>query len=46
MSNLRRARPTPTVCWHLDEMVIKAGGNRMWSWRAVNDEGDVLDVLL
>jgi putative transposase len=46
VSNLRRARPTPTGCWHLDELVVKAGGKRMWSWRAVNDEGDVLDVLL
>ncbi len=30
-------------CWHLDEMVVKVGGKRMWLWRAVEDEGEVLD---
>ena len=45
-SNLRRARPAPTGRWHLDEMVVKVGGKRMWLWRAVDDEGEVLDVLL
>ena len=45
-SNLRRARPAPTGRWHLDEMVVKVGGKRMWLRRAVDDEGEVLDVLL
>ena len=45
-SNLRRSRPPPTGRWHLDEMVVKVGGKRMWLWRAVDDEGEVLDVLL
>jgi putative transposase len=45
-SNLRRSRPPPTARWHLDEMVVKVGGKRMWLWRAVDDEGEVLDVLL
>ena len=45
-SNLRRARPAPTGRWHLDEMMVKVGGKRMWLWRAVDDEGEVLDVLL
>jgi len=45
-SNPRRARPAPTACWHLDEMVVKVGGKRVWLWRAVDDEGEVLDVLL
>jgi putative transposase len=44
--NLRRTRPAPTGRWHLDEMVVKVGGMRMWLWRAVDDEGEVLDVLL
>ena len=44
-SNLRGARPAPTGRWHLDEMVVKVGGKRMWLWRAVDDEGEVLDVL-
>jgi len=44
--NLRRSRPTPSGHWHLDEMVAKIGGRRMWLWRAVDDEGEVLDVLV
>jgi putative transposase len=43
--NLRRSRPKPTVRWYLDEMVVKIRGRRMWVWRAVNDEGEVLDML-
>jgi transposase-like protein len=27
-------------------MVCKIGGRRMWLWRAVDDEGEVLDVLV
>ena len=27
-------------------MVVKIGGKRRWLWRAVDDEGEVLDVLL
>lgn len=44
--NLRRHRPTPTGRWHLDEMVVKIGGRRMFLWRAVDDEGEVLDMLV
>lgn len=44
--NLRRSRPKPTGRWHLDEMVVKISGKRMWLWRAVDDEGEVLDVLV
>jgi putative transposase len=44
--NLRRSRCKPTGRWHLDEMMVKVGGMRMWLWRAVDDEGEVLDVLL
>jgi len=44
--NLRRCRATPTGRWHLDEMVVKIGGQRMWLWRAVDDEGEVLDMLV
>jgi putative transposase len=34
--NLRRARPTPSDYWHLDEMVIVIRGKRHWLWRAVD----------
>src|ERR1700712_5128938 len=44
--DLRRRRPRPTSCWHLDEMVVTIGGKRFWLWRAVDSEGEVLDVLV
>ena len=45
-SNLRRSRPRPSPRWHLDEMVIKIRGRNHWLWRAVDDEGEVLDFLV
>jgi hypothetical protein len=44
--NLRRSRPRPTATWHLDEMVVRIGGERMFLWRAVDSEGEVLDMLV
>jgi transposase-like protein len=44
--NLRRSRPKPTGRWHLDEMAVRIGGRRMFLWRAVDDEGEVLDLLV
>ena len=44
--NLRQQRPRPSPRWHLDEMVIKVRGRRHWLWRAVDDEGEVLDFLV
>ncbi len=43
--DLRRRRPRPTARWHLDEMLNTIAGKRHWLWRAVDDEGEVLDVL-
>jgi putative transposase len=45
-ANLRRRRNPPTGRWHLDEMVVKIRGQRMFLWRAVDDEGEVLDMLV
>ena len=45
-ANLLRRRSPPTGRWHLDEMVVKISGRRMYLWRAVDDEGEVLDVLV
>lgn len=45
-ANLRRRRDPPSPRWHLDEMVVRVGGRRMWLWRAVDDEGEVLDMLV
>ena len=39
-------RPTPSDYWHLDEMVIVIRGRRHWLWRAVDNEGEVLDFLV
>src|ERR671913_1953157 len=44
--NLRRLRPRPTGTWHLDEMVVWIQGKRMYLWRAVDSEGEVLDLLV
>jgi putative transposase len=43
---LRRHRPGPSDRWHLDEMVVRIAGKRMYLWRAVDHEGEVLDVLV
>src|SRR5439155_1638050 len=43
---LRQRRPRPSDRWHLDEMVIRIAGKRMYLWRAVDHEGEILDVLL
>src|SRR5262244_1873731 len=43
---LRRRRPRPSDRWHLDEMVVRIAGRRMYLWGAVDDEGEVLDMLV
>jgi len=43
---LRKRRPVPSPRWHLDEMVCWIGGRRMYLWRAVDDEGEVLDLVV
>src|SRR6516165_4368895 len=42
---LRRHRPRPSNRWHLDEMVVRIAGRRMYLWRAVDHEGEVPDML-
>ena len=32
--------------WHLDEVVISVAGKKHWLWRAVDQDGFVLDVLV
>jgi transposase-like protein len=43
---LRQRRPRPSDHWHLDEMVVRIAGKRMYLWRAVDHEGQILDVLV
>jgi len=44
--NLHHMRPTPSDYWHLDEMMIVIRGCRHWLWRAVDNEGEVLDFFV
>ncbi len=44
--NLRRLRPRPSDVWHLDEMVVSIQGRRLYLWRAVDSEGEILDLLV
>lgn len=30
--------------WHLDEVFVSIAGGQMYLWRAVDDEGEVLDI--
>jgi transposase-like protein len=41
----RRREPAFNV-WHLDEVFVNIGGKQMYLWRAVDGEGEVLDVLV
>src|SRR5260221_4732246 len=43
---LRRCRPRPSDRWHLDEMVVRIAGKHMYLWRAVDHEGEVLEILV
>jgi transposase-like protein len=43
---LRERRPRPSSRWHLDEMVVRIAGKLMFLWRAVDDEGEILDMLV
>jgi putative transposase len=45
-ANLRRMRPKPSNHCHLDEMVVTNSAKRYWLWRAVDNEGEVLDFLV
>ena len=44
--DLRRRRPKPHTTWHLDEVYLKINGRTVYLWRAVDAEGEVLDVLV
>ena len=45
-ADLRRRRPKPHSTWHLDEVFVKIDGRLVYLWRAVDAEGEVLDVLV
>ena len=45
-ADLRRRRPKPHSTWHLDEVFIRIDGRLVYLWRAVDAEGEVLDVVV
>jgi putative transposase len=45
-NQIRRRLPAAGDKWHLDEVVLKIAGKRHWLWRAVDQTGMVLDVLV
>jgi putative transposase len=45
-NELRRRRPRPGDKWHLDEVFIRINGATHYLWRAVDQDGNVLDILV
>jgi putative transposase len=45
-NQLRRRRPRPGDKWHLDEVFLTINGARQYLWRAVDQDGNVLDILV
>ena len=46
VNQLRRRRPRPGDKWHLDEVFVGINGRLRYLWRAVDQHGNVLDVLV
>ena len=45
-NQIRRRLPNPGDKWHLDEVCLMIRGTKHWLWRAVDQDGVVLDVLV
>jgi putative transposase len=45
-AGLRRRKPQAGDKWHLDEVYIKISGEWQYLWRAVDQDGNVLDILV
>jgi putative transposase len=43
---LRRRSPKPGDTWHLDELFLTIHGQRHYLWRAVDQDGNILDILV
>jgi putative transposase len=43
---LKRKRPSRHDIWHLDEVVVTIAGQKHWLWRAVDQDGYVLDEIV
>jgi len=45
-NGLRRRSPRPGDRWHLDEVFLKINSRVHYLWRAVDQDGEVLDILV
>jgi putative transposase len=45
-NELRHRRPRPGDKWHLDEVFLTINGERHYLWRAVDQDGNILDILV
>jgi putative transposase len=45
-NQIRRRLPRAGDKWHLDEVAVKIAGVKRWLWRAVDQDGFVLDILV
>lgn len=45
-AELRKREARPGRTWHLDEVYTRVGGRQVYLWRAVDEHGQVLDVLV
>ena len=43
---IKTRSPNPSTVWHLDEVYTKINGKMVYLWRAVDDEGTVLDIVV
>ena len=43
---IRQRAPARGDKWHMDEVVVSIGGEQHWLWRAVDQDGFVLDVVV
>ena len=43
---IKRRSESPSLVWHLDDVYTKINGKMVYLWRAVDDEGTVLDVVM
>ncbi len=46
VKRIRASRNRPSDKWHLDEVVIMIRGAKHWLWRAVDSNGQILDILV
>jgi putative transposase len=45
-NQIRRRLPSAGDKWHLDEVAVRISGVQHWLWRAMDQDGTVLDILV